>query len=533
MKKVIELIRVSTQRQAKYDSASIPSQHVANRRTAQIYGLNIVRTIELIDVSGTAVLQTPEMQELLKLVEKPEIEGVVAREFSRIMRPDRFTDFVLFQIFQDSQTTLYLADGPIDWATNSGRLVGTIRAAVAGLERREMLDRTWATKEEKRRVGKHANGQHMLPFGVGYDEVQGWFYKPQAQKVKMAFRWLLSGKMSYRKIAGKLGVSDAGLVSILRNPIYCGWRVIDHQCDRTTTGLRTTAKGRQSYSRKIQRAKEDIIRVKVIAKPLVTEKEFGRVQRLLESNRRRHWPSDPKYKHRYVFRGFLRCSRCGGPLQSRRNHNNDYYSCNSHRYGRYCKALDQRRERLEDAIESLLGNDIIQHSTHMKITAAWKRAKARNDKRTAELRSQLQALEIKREKVLQLCKSGRISREARAERMRNIFREADLCTEQLLREPLLNELSVERLASLVAPFVEWRHLIPERKRTLLSERIVALHVCEFRIEGISFLLDTCGNRHRSMVTSQRSITRFLCPLGCKTLHVRIPKEVSATYAESR
>src|SRR5437868_14837875 len=65
MKRVIELIRVSTEAQARDDRASIPAQRAANRRTAQAYSLEIVRTIEYADVSGAAVLLAPEMQLLL------------------------------------------------------------------------------------------------------------------------------------------------------------------------------------------------------------------------------------------------------------------------------------------------------------------------------------------------------------------------------------------------------------------------------------------------------------------------------------
>lgn len=58
-KKVIELIRVSTEAQAAADRASIPAQRAANRRTSAQYGLEIVGTIEFADVSGAAVLSSP------------------------------------------------------------------------------------------------------------------------------------------------------------------------------------------------------------------------------------------------------------------------------------------------------------------------------------------------------------------------------------------------------------------------------------------------------------------------------------------
>jgi hypothetical protein len=54
-KRVIELIRVSTEQQAADDRASVPAQRAVNRRTCDQYGLEIVRSIEMADVSGTAV----------------------------------------------------------------------------------------------------------------------------------------------------------------------------------------------------------------------------------------------------------------------------------------------------------------------------------------------------------------------------------------------------------------------------------------------------------------------------------------------
>src|SRR5438067_7181876 len=107
-KRAIELIRVSTKLQAGEDRAGIPAQRAANRRTAQAYGLEIVRSIEISDVSGAAVLMAPEMQELLRLIADPHVHGVVAKEFSRLMRPENFSDYALLQAFVDTRTILYL-----------------------------------------------------------------------------------------------------------------------------------------------------------------------------------------------------------------------------------------------------------------------------------------------------------------------------------------------------------------------------------------------------------------------------------------
>src|SRR5438876_6017505 len=146
MKKVIELVRVSSETRPSEHRFNISAQRAVNRCTAERHGLTIVRSIELLNVSGAAVLKTPEMQELLLLIKNPEIKGVVVREFSRLIRPDCFSDYVLFHAFQESGTLLYLPEGPIDFTTRSGRLMGAVRAAIAGLERNDQQERAWMGK---------------------------------------------------------------------------------------------------------------------------------------------------------------------------------------------------------------------------------------------------------------------------------------------------------------------------------------------------------------------------------------------------
>ena len=66
-KRVIELIRVSTQGQAGSDRAGIPAQREINRRTAKNFDLKIVETIEIVDVSGALVLASPRCPTTQKL----------------------------------------------------------------------------------------------------------------------------------------------------------------------------------------------------------------------------------------------------------------------------------------------------------------------------------------------------------------------------------------------------------------------------------------------------------------------------------
>ena len=158
-KRVIQLLRVSTEGQAADDKAGLAAQRAVTQRTATTYGLEIVRTIQMSDVSGTAVLRAPEMQELLRLIESPDIHGVIAKEFSRLMRPENFKDYELLQAFVDTRTVLYLPDGPIDFSSSMGGFMGLIRAGMARIERREILARMNDAKEAMRLAGRNTGGR--------------------------------------------------------------------------------------------------------------------------------------------------------------------------------------------------------------------------------------------------------------------------------------------------------------------------------------------------------------------------------------
>src|SRR5439155_9079721 len=126
-----------------------------------------------------------------------------------------------------------------------------------------------------------AQSPAVLPFGVGYEEARGFYYKPEAERVREAFRLFLAGKQSYAQLAGIVGVTSRGMNLIMRNPIWTGWRVIDKKRDLSAAGRYSTVGGRQGDRRKIARAAEDVIRVRVISEPLICEEDFQAVQMIM------------------------------------------------------------------------------------------------------------------------------------------------------------------------------------------------------------------------------------------------------------
>ncbi len=522
MNKVIELIRVSTGGQAGGD-AGAASQHAVNKRTAKIYGLKIVRTIQLLNVSGAAILRTPEMQNLLQLIRRPDISGVVVREFSRIMRPDCFGDYMLFHVFQESETILYLPEGPIDFNTRPGRLAGAVRAAMAGLERSDLTERLWMARETLRKLGKSASGSNCLPYGVGYDKARGWYYKPEVDHVKRAFRMFLSGQANCHRIGETSGLVPQRVASMLRNPIYCGWRVITKRHDPSPSAFRTDGDGRTASRRRIMRKPDEIIKVKVLGSPLVSEKDFDLVQQLLKLQIRRPTKYPRNMNSARLFNGFLRCGRCGSRLHYRERENT--YECGNHRQKQGCNAPICGGMTVEREIETLFSAHMADSRFLRKILATWygDATCSTGQQHGIELEAELQLLEQKLQRVQRLRNERIISSKERNGRMAAIFREINLRTEMLLSQPADERPSIEWLQSLFAPLSAWKKLLRTEQQRCLLLMFAAIHMNNHQIVGISMLTNQRVQGSRS-VFIRPSITSFANVQRVSVVHIRLGRE---------
>lgn len=504
-KKVIELIRVSTDAQAAQDRAGIPAQRAANQRTSAQYGLEIVRTIEFADVSGAAVLRSPEIEELVRLMDSPEIHGVVAKEFSRLMRPENFADYKLLQFFVDTASILYLPDGPIDFRSKSGRFLGTIRAAMAGLERSEILERVWSAKEEKRRAGKHAQSYITLPYAVGYDtRAQRWFFKPEVEKVCEAFRLMLAGETSYKEIGRKVGLDPFNLRVIMRNPIYTGWRVYTERRD-PTGAIKTRTGGRQSDRPKVKRSPGEIIRVKVLD-PVVTEVDFQKVQQMMDLKKQNHWRGRPDFQRRFTFSGFLRCGICRNLIYTHAHKPRDWYVCKSRTWPErklrqekglaICGNPYMRRERLEASIDQLFAKRLTDRTFINQLVVEYRQNSDCTDRPRQVARVQQHQIDLtqKRQRILEAYFENLIDRTERDRRLTAVERDLrfykGLSPKALPPSP---ELSAEDLAQVLGPFHEWEFLTRADKRQLLHALVPEIYVRDHRVVGLSLISDPRGD----------------------------------------
>jgi len=472
-KRAIELVRVSTSGQASDDHASIESQRTLNRRTAQQYGLAIVRSIEMTGVSGTAVLLAPEMQEMIRLMSDPEIHGIVAREFSRLMRPENYADCALLQVFVDTQTILYLPEGPIDFASTDGRLMGTLKAAMGGVERMEMLRKAWNAREEKRRRGELAQARICLPFGVDNDGKDRWWFTPDAERVREAFRLVLAGDTSYFSIGKQVDIEAHSLAYMLKNPIYTGWRVIDKKRDMTAAGKYPTKNGRQGDRRKILRAPDEVIRVQVIDEPLISKEDFDLVQRILGMKQSFHWRTSANYEQRFTYNGYLDCI-CRSRVYTKYRRD-DYYVCKNR-----CGAKYMRRDRLDPYLDRIFAKHLSSETFLRRIA----RAKKKPQSNIEQIRKQIDALAGKRERVLDTYFEGVITGTERDKKISEIEREKQVFADLLAREEPARQIDVETLAQQFKVFRQFDLLSRDQKRRLLNTITPRIVVANYQVEGM-------------------------------------------------
>jgi DNA invertase Pin-like site-specific DNA recombinase len=500
---VVQLLRVSTEAQAGEDRASIAAQRAVCANIAKQHGLTIIDTVELTDVSGAEVLRSREMLQMLDRIRAGCVHGVVAREFSRLMRPEDFGDYAILQAFAESHTLLYLPDGPIDFASKMGRLVGTMRAAIAGMERSEIQERVFSAKEQMRREGRWPHSDHILAYGVGYDrKATRWYYKPDAEKVREVFRRFLSGEQSYNELSEFLGVSRGSARNILTNPIYTGWMVYSQKRDLSAAGKCCRADGRQGGRRKIARAPDEIIRVQVIDEPLVSEATFASVQQLIQHKTEHHVRQRRKIGQ-FTYNGFVWCARCGSRLYGWRSpRERFYYVCATNRNRQsnggkgYCpetKYMD--RDKFEPTVDRLFGEQLTERTFLRRIFdyQMGQIGKHSSPARMVRLQQNLERLEAKRQRLTDLYLDGGITREDRIMRIAQLDRELHQAREQMAAETPPPVMDAAGLAHIFAPFMRWPFLNREDKRRILTAIAPEIKAANYQIEGLSIGLAGCNS----------------------------------------
>lgn len=419
--RAVTLVRVSTADQASEDKAGMDRQRVETARIVRDKGYRVVHSVELVDVSGTATAFAPEIQELLLMAGRREIDVIVVAEMSRLIRPDDLSNLALLDQFRrngvviDAGGTVHDVDDP------SGFLAGGLQALIGGFERKQLLQKIARSKESARAAGRNPSGDITLPLGLSYDRKNSaYYYNDDISKVQEAFRLIDgdSGLRNVSEVARRTGIEPATLKNILRNKSYIGIREYTQKRDLSVKVMKAGA--RQGDRPKVARRPEEIIRVRIIPpdKQAISDEQFERVQQILAGLKEFHARiQSVREKGGNLLAGTGRCGCCGlrlyGTTSSRTSKDGHtkargHYVCFSQHYLNKNKAqpcgfgwvVKERAEELVSAfVCALLGDEEFIRKT-LEHAVSKRRDLIRIPDSDDHLRSRLAEIERKDKRII-------------------------------------------------------------------------------------------------------------------------------------
>jgi DNA invertase Pin-like site-specific DNA recombinase len=463
MPRAIALLRVSTAAQAGSERGGLPGQRRACDEIARRFDVTIVDTVTLDGVSGVEVLSDPRFGTLLTRLAEPGIDGVVVADFDRLFRRGKWADFGILDAFAESGCVIYTADGAIDPGEESGEWLAGVKTIMSGSERRRLAARTRRGKEERRRLGRRAEGPVGIPLGVSWDKVRGWSYvEPDASRVRAAFAALLSGTHNLREIARLSGL-DRGRAtnglsrlvdSVLRQPLYAG---------------EYRPRYRWIRGKRSERPEHERYAVKVLDPPLVSAEDFERAQALLARRPAAHF-----VRHQRgdlgTYHGFADCARCGAELwmHAAAGHRSPpSYFCGSRRAGRCDQghaAVTLAEPTIDAALEERLGSEDV---LRRLLDRAVEEARTRRAP-TSDLGRRMAEIANRRARVQDGHEAGIYSASEAAKRIAALESEYAALAELAGREDVAVPVDGTLVAELVDVFGSWRDLRRSEKRRLLA-----------------------------------------------------------------
>lgn len=305
--RVVGLTRVSTADQGRDDRGGVPRQRQIIEQTIATKNLDCLRIYELSDCSGTQVLHNPDVQEILQLVASKVVDGLVVADLDRLFRPSEPTDYAILQVFKDTGAVIYSGDTEYRLQDKDSALFANIRSAISEYELKLIKERAQGAKEIKRRRGELPTNHLTLPLGVSYDRPnRRFYYNEKIATVTEIFRlYDEEGIHNYHELERRTGIHHRTIYNVLRKPIYTGLRVIDQK-----RGARAVSRTGKHYRKKTARTSDEIIKVRVLEKPAVSQERFDRVQTSIRQTTFNHQDIRKRNGAVNYGTGVLRCGHC-------------------------------------------------------------------------------------------------------------------------------------------------------------------------------------------------------------------------------
>jgi len=366
--------RVSTEEQR--ERQSIETQIDYARQYCQREGLFIVGVYKDESVSGIVPFEEREAgQSLLEDARKKKFDLVLVYKIDRLGRDTRLTLTTIHHLETLGVDIRSLTE-PFDTSAPHGRFMFTIFASVAQLERDNIRERSMAGTSRVAKTGKWMGG--IVPYGykvgedrhieVNEDSIPGTNI-PEAEVVRMIYRWTGEEKLSTLKIAQKLNS-----MGIPAHYAKDGRQLLRGKRRARTSGKwhphrignlihNKTYMGIHEYGKRTKDPHKELIRREVPA--IVSPELWHKAQETLRQN---FFWAGRNVKRDYLLRGLIRCGFCGRNWTGcDLNKGKRYYRCNAKLmhvkmvFGS-CPSRYLRTEWLEKVVWGTLQDWILNHT---------------------------------------------------------------------------------------------------------------------------------------------------------------------------
>ena len=152
-----------------------------------------------------------------------------------------------------------------------------------------------------------------------------------------------------------------------------------------------------------------------------------------------------------------------------------------------------RKDRLEPALDRLFAEKLSSSQFLKRNILAPMQRQTQSSGKSERLQEQIDALERKRQRVLDTFFDGVIDLTERDEKMRSIAKERSALAGMLERERPQPTLNAKELANVFQPFIGFDVLSREDKRQLLNVIAPSITVKDYEISGVSITFDAAMN----------------------------------------
>lgn len=469
-KRAIALLRVSSGPQAAADKGGLPRQREAIEWIARVHELEVVEPIELEGISGASVLDDPRYQRMLDRLRDPEIHGVIVDDVTRLMRPEKLSDYQILEAFRSSGKLIYTREGARDIREFGGRLLTVLQGELGAHARSEIARWTREGRERKRRMGLRAEGANAynMPRGIEFDHETGrWSYvEPGANQVRVVFRELLSGCTNFRELARRARIGhgaaaslSARVLSILRQPLYMGVYRVDRRWVKVDGKVRA-----------VPRAPGDCHEHVVLDPPLVDPADWHRAQEILA---RREQTKPPRVDASAVatYHEHALCAHCGSVLWFRhgtRGRGGAYFCGNTLARTGTCAAASVAVSLADPTLDAAVAERLGSADALLRLLEAAAAEAARRRAPATDAARRLTNLHNRRARVRDAYESGDYDLVELRKRSAAIDGEIAAIEDRLGRDPEPFAVGRDVASRVARVFASWGRLGREEKRRLLD-----------------------------------------------------------------